>query len=276
MSVFEELLRRKSMSLNSHRRFGLRPSQFTMAQMVAWVVLAAVACCLIRNWQLSQSIMFFVIALSFVAIGLRSIVVKRPFLITSRWHPTFMILGFLPTFIHPALSISSNLHARQYSYLALMALLASGMIFGCVKMWMGSRGYSAYGVTGESFREGLLAALNKLELPYEESLSVIRLTSIGADLQAMVWSSHGSGSIKIEPHKVRTGARRHREGDERLLPLLRRASENGLRLASAHRRSDHDGWRRLVVLLAITRFAEHSLDSRSSSLRCRCGHCQRR
>ncbi len=51
---------------------------------------------------------------------------------------------------------------------------------------------------GEStIREGLLAALEKLQLSYEESLSSIRLTSIGVDLQVVIQSWMGSGQIKV-------------------------------------------------------------------------------
>ena len=51
--------------------------------------------------------------------------------------------------------------------------------------------------SGKSFRSGLLAALEKLQLPYEESLSSIRLTSVEADLQVAVQSWMGTGQIKV-------------------------------------------------------------------------------
>ncbi len=60
------------------------------------------------------------------------------------------------------------------------------------------KGYTAYGATDTSFREALLAALQKLQLPYEESLSLIRLTSINADLQVAVQSWMGTGVIKVK------------------------------------------------------------------------------
>ena len=65
-------------------------------------------------------------------------------------------------------------------------------------MYYQLKGYTAYAVTDTSFREALLAALQKLQLPYEESLSVIRLTSINADLQVAVQSWMGTGIIKVK------------------------------------------------------------------------------
>ncbi|MDE2755013.1 MAG: hypothetical protein OXI92_00540 [Acidobacteriota bacterium] len=68
-----------------------------------------------------------------------------------------------------------------------------------VVLWLQMKGYLAFAVTGKSFRDGLLAALEKLQLPYEESLSSIRLTSVEAELQVAIQSWMGSGQIKVKP-----------------------------------------------------------------------------
>jgi len=73
-----------------------------------------------------------------------------------------------------------------------------------VTMYFTLPGYTIFGVTDTSFREALLAALQKLQLPYEEVLSSIRLTSIEADLQVSVQSWVGSGIIKIKQRKHRS------------------------------------------------------------------------
>ena len=70
-------------------------------------------------------------------------------------------------------------------------------------MWYQLKGYVAYAVTDASFREALLAALQRLELPYEESLSVIRLTSVNADMQVAVQSWMGTGTIKVKQREHR-------------------------------------------------------------------------
>jgi hypothetical protein len=56
----------------------------------------------------------------------------------------------------------------------------------------------AFGVTDASFREGLLAVLAELQLPHEESLSVLRLPSVGTDLQVAVAAWMGTGQIKVK------------------------------------------------------------------------------
>ena len=67
-----------------------------------------------------------------------------------------------------------------------------------VGMWYQLKGYVVFAITDTSFREALVAALQRLELPYEESLSVIRLTSVEADLQVSIQSWIGTGVIKTK------------------------------------------------------------------------------
>ncbi len=74
-------------------------------------------------------------------------------------------------------------------------------------VWYSLRGYVTFGVTDVSFQEALLAALEKLQLPYEESLSAIRLTSIQADLQVSVQSWTGSALIKVKQRTHRSALR---------------------------------------------------------------------
>lgn len=59
-------------------------------------------------------------------------------------------------------------------------------------------GYMIFGVSDETFREALTSALNKLNLPYEETISKIKLTGLNADLQAAVASWMGTAQIRIK------------------------------------------------------------------------------
>ena len=66
------------------------------------------------------------------------------------------------------------------------------------------KGYVAFAITDTSFREALVAALQRLELPFEESLSAVRLTSVNADLQVAIQSWMGTGVIKIKQRAHRS------------------------------------------------------------------------
>ena len=140
-------------------------------------------------------IVFGIMAIFFLGIGLRAILTKRPFLVSNRWMLSliFFILVLNIIVFFPTLSsdIMNWVHPLLFGVILLM-------------MWYQLKGYVAYAVTDASFREALLAALQRLQLPYEESLSVIRLTSVDADLQISVQSWMGTGTIKVKQRAHRS------------------------------------------------------------------------
>ena len=143
-------------------------------------------------------IIFGVAAIFFLVVGFRGILTKRPFLISQRWFLAMMFVIFIPTILQFLLlrfpsgfNLMNWLHPLVFGIILLML---------CFQM----RGYMAYGVTDTSFREALIEALRRLELPYEESLSLIRLTSIEADLQVSVHAWVGTGIIKVKQRTHRS------------------------------------------------------------------------
>lgn len=141
-------------------------------------------------------------------IGLRGILSKTPFMISNRWFLATILVVFipLPVILMPLLSASvsgSDIHFMKW----LIAILCGLLLFVILMLWYSLRGYVVYGVTDVSFRETLLAALEKLQLPYEESLSAIRLTSIQADLQVSVQSWMGTGIVKVKQRAHRSALR---------------------------------------------------------------------
>ena len=132
-------------------------------------------------------------AVFLLGIGLRGFLTKRPFLFSASWLLLFMVVGFLGpivTLIPSPFPFSRPLQFTNWLPILMFPVMA-------VFFWLQMRGYLAFGITGKSFREGLVAALEKLQLPYEESLSSIRLTSVEADLQVAVQSWMGTGQIRV-------------------------------------------------------------------------------
>ena len=72
------------------------------------------------------------------------------------------------------------------------------MLSFLVFCWFQMQGYTAIGVTDESFRSALHFSLNKNNLVFEEQLSAIKLISENAYLQVSIQSWMGSGQIKIK------------------------------------------------------------------------------
>ena len=129
-----------------------------------------------------------VMGIFFLITGLKGLLTKRPFLISHGWLRAMMFVFLAPQGLSPLFILDGDPISWVFPFL-YGALL--------VMMWYQLKGYVAFAVTDTSFREALLAALQRLELPYEESLSLIRLTSVNADLQVAVQSWRGAGTIKV-------------------------------------------------------------------------------
>ena len=163
-----------------------------------------------------SAVAFGVAGVLMLLMGLRGLVTRRPFLFSGRWILFFTLAMFLGMMV-PSLSFpsSSPQPLQMMEWLPFLISLLFFLIMA-VLLWLQTRGYQAFAVTGKSFRDGLLAALETLQLPYEESLSSIRLTSVDAELQVAVQSWMGSAQIKVRPgrhgpllKKIVQGMREH-------------------------------------------------------------------
>jgi hypothetical protein len=130
-----------------------------------------------------------VIGIFFLITGLKGLLTKRPFLISNAWMLVMMFALFVPM----GLSSLTILDANPMTWV-MPILYAALLVMMCYQL----KGYVAFAITDTSFREALVVALQRLELPYEESLSVIRLTSVEADLQVSIQSWMGTGVIKTK------------------------------------------------------------------------------
>ncbi len=164
-------------------------------------------------------------AIPILMIGLRGVVTKRPFLVSDR-----LIIGIMS--ISALLSVTAlpfiacgglffdepfsafnvgSVGGNDFSFkfVGIILLIAFLIVFflplGIAFFALRDQtdGYSAFGVTDESFQEALHSALNKLNLPFEETIFRLRLTSTGADLQAVVQSAMGIGQLTIKPSEHR-------------------------------------------------------------------------
>lgn len=146
-------------------------------------------------------IMFGSMAAFFLIISLRGILKRKPFLLSNRWLLLFMFIAFVPNILLP---FYFRLPDMDFMNMDWWDLLNPAIFTVClVMMCFALKGYAAYGITDTSFREALLDALEKLQLPHEESLSTMRLTSIDADLQVSIQSWLGTGLIKIKQREHR-------------------------------------------------------------------------
>ncbi|HTY24942.1 MAG TPA: hypothetical protein VMC85_17560 [Desulfomonilaceae bacterium] len=145
---------------------------------------------------------FGVMALFFFVIGLRGIVSKKPFVISARWLFIVVLLGFSPAMFQFAWFPKPS--GGPAILVAIRWLIPVMFIVIIIFLYFTLRGYTAFAVTDTSFREGLLASLEKLNLPHEETLATIKLPTIGADLQVAVQSWIGTGQLKAKQREFST------------------------------------------------------------------------
>ncbi|MCE2401123.1 hypothetical protein J4G08_09580 [Candidatus Poribacteria bacterium] len=155
-----------------------------------------------RIFSIMFPIMFGFLAAFFLIIGLRGILTGKPFLLSNKWLLVLMFATFIPVILFPFYFALPDMDLTEMDLMEWLnpALFTVILVMMCFAL----KGYVAYGVTDTSFREALLAALEKLQLPYEETLSTMRLTSIDADLQVSVQSWLGSGMIKVKQREHRS------------------------------------------------------------------------
>ena len=145
----------------------------------------------ITIFSIMVPIWFGIFAAFFFVIGLRGVLTKRPFLLSSRWLLLVMFIGLVPAILIPVFLPGDSPFIIKWLNPAIFTLLLVMMCFAL-------KGYAAYAITDTSFRDSLLTSLQKLELPYEETISTIRLTSAEVDLQVSVQSWMGAGQIKVK------------------------------------------------------------------------------
>jgi hypothetical protein len=158
------------------------------------------------------NLMFYFFCLIFLALGvymlgmgLWGIVRKKPFLFASKNTFWFTVLSFVPGMILPIQGLwqtyafsaeRSEAFDWSLSIPFLLPLLMYPVLLAFY--WRLLRGYTVLGVTDDSFRQALYSVLKDLQLPFEERLSKLRLTSLDADLEANVSSRMGAASIRIK------------------------------------------------------------------------------
>jgi hypothetical protein len=131
-----------------------------------------------------------------LAIGLRGLIHRRPFLISSRWLFLICALAFAPGLLRMGLGL---LQAQSVA-LSPLAWMNLGMfLLFAGAMWLVTSGYSAFGVTEVSFRQGLYEALRRRGLPWEEAIGGMNLPTEDAAVQVGMHGWIGTAQIRVLP-----------------------------------------------------------------------------
>ena len=139
-----------------------------------------------------------VFGLYLIYVGSLGLVKKRPLLFPSRHFMVFMFFIYLLGLI---ISFQPLFESRRFRdpFLSIAPFVSLVLIILMAFMLRQQMaGYTILGVYDDTFREALTFALKKLNLPFQESISKIKLVELNADLQATVSSWMGTAQIRIK------------------------------------------------------------------------------
>jgi hypothetical protein len=146
------------------------------------------------------SLVIGIMAICFLTIGLRGLITRRPFLIPARFNTLIMMLGFSLSIIPSFGLIFSKERDFLHWYQIFPSLI---FVLIIIIVWKTMTGYEAIGVTEESFRNALHEVLQRLNLPFKESVSRFHLTSIDAELKATMGNWPGVAFISMDKRQHR-------------------------------------------------------------------------
>lgn len=151
-------------------------------------------------------ILFLVMAFFFLYIGSKVVLAKRPIFIPARYFFALIVIAFSPQFVS-----SGSMLSQSPSGAMGFLLWLNPVIFLCLIgfFWFQMKGYMVIGISDDTFRKALHSSLEKNELPFEEKLSVVQLTSLDVKLQIAIQSWVGAGQLKLG-----------KSGDQSILPKI--------------------------------------------------------
>lgn len=155
-----------------------------------------------KLYLLLYGIVMLAFCLFILWIGARGLLKKRPVVIPARHFMWIMIAVYFPMLYSSFVGFFETSGSSHGSFnpieLVLPVINLLLMVILVYVFWRSFTGYLLFGVSEEGFRAALTSTLNKLNLPYEETISKIKLTSIGTELQAAVHGWVGTAQIRIK------------------------------------------------------------------------------
>jgi hypothetical protein len=156
-----------------------------------------------------QAVAFGILALNFLALGLRGVITKRPFVIPARWVSGVPLICFalmLSDFDKSLWPDFYGLFRDGWGFILLAFVVASQQ----------THDYIVFGVTDDPFLAALNSSLNKLNLsslsklnfPFAESLLKLPLPSLDAELIAFNRQGLGIAVVRLKPKQHRATLKR--------------------------------------------------------------------
>ena len=149
-----------------------------------------------------------VIGVFFIFVALKTLIGRRPLLLSSRYLFAVMCLAFLPTIAN---SIVMGLSSSQsFSKILWMNPLIFLMLLAF--LWIQMKGYMAFAISDVYFRDALLASAKSLGYSIEETMSCLKIKETGHEMQVAIQGWIGTAQLKSTAKESNDAVRQIADG----------------------------------------------------------------
>jgi len=142
-------------------------------------------------------IIFISMAAFFIFIALKTLIGRCPLVFSSRWLFAFMCLAFLPSIANSVtLGYSSSNELGMITWLNPLMFTVI-LVFS----WIQMKGYTVFAISDSYFREAMLASCNTLGFSIEETMSRLKITETGQEMQVAIQGWIGTAQMKAVGNK---------------------------------------------------------------------------
>jgi len=129
-------------------------------------------------------------AVSFMFIGLKVLINKKPLIVNSRWFLILILVGFIPQMINVL-----PLFEKQpilVLFISLIQALLFGFFFYTIK------GVTLYGIDTDDFQHKFIVNLRSMGLEFEQSISTIEIKNPKLTMLFSIQQWLGTGQIRLK------------------------------------------------------------------------------
>jgi hypothetical protein len=158
--------------------------------------------------KVAMPIVFLLMAAFFVLIALKTLIGRRPLVLSSRWMFAFVCLGILPSIANSVSLGFSSAKVLDMITWANPLMFAVLLIF----FWKQMKGYMVFAISDSYFRDALLASASALGFSIEETMSRLKIKETGQEIQVAIQDWIGTAQIKSTGKESETVVKQIAEG----------------------------------------------------------------
>lgn len=136
-------------------------------------------------------VIFLLMAAFFIFVALKTLVCRRPIIISARWLFGFTCVAFLPMIAN---SVNMAIDSKTVGMIEWVNPVMFTVLLGF--FWIQMKGYIAFAISDTYFRDALLSSAKSLEFTIEETMSRLTIKESGDQMQVAIQGWIGTAQLK--------------------------------------------------------------------------------